>query len=307
MENLTGLIAATFTPMQENGRLDLDAIPAVVDQLINEQVQGLYVCGGTGEGVSLSTAERQATVEAFIAAAAGHIPVIAQVGHNSLMEAKALAAHAAAVGADAISAIPPLYFKPDSIDTVLDCLAEITSAAPDLPFIYYHIPPKTGLTFDLPSMLEQCPERLPSLVGVKYSDSRIDTLQACLMVGAGDDGDNGRYRFYFGSDEQLLGGLTAGVVGAIGTTYNFAAPLYQRIIEAQPRGDYETARQQQALTVKMVRTIHKYGGIPAHKAVMSLIGLHGPTCRLPNQTLSTAALAALKQDLEAIGFFDWAR
>ena len=123
MENLTGLIAATFTPLQANGRLDLDAIPAVVEQLINERVQGLYVCGGTGEGVSLSTAERKATLEAFIQAANGHIPVIAQVGHTSLVEAKELAAHAAAAGAAAISAIPPLYFKPESIVTVLDCLA----------------------------------------------------------------------------------------------------------------------------------------------------------------------------------------
>ncbi len=301
METIQGLIAATFTPLDENGRLDLDKIPQAVDQLIDEKIQGLYVCGGTGEGVSLTSDERKATAEAFIDAANGRIPVIIQVGHNSLLEAQALAAHAKTAGADAISAMPPTYFKPQTAEAALNCLATITAGAPDLPFIYYHIPSKTGLTFDMVSFLELAEERLPSLTAVKFTDARIDLLQACMGV------ENGRYDFYFGWDEMLLTGLNAGAIGAIGTTYNFAAPLYQRIYEAQQRGDLKTATQNQQLAVQMVRTIHQYGGIPAHKSLMSILDLYGPTCRMPNQTLTQTAIDQLKDDLKNIGFFEWGR
>lgn len=301
MENLIGLIAATFTPMDENGRLDLNKVPRAVEQLIAEKVQGLYVCGGTGEGASLTIDERKATAEAFIVAANGRIPVIIQVGHNSLFEAKGLAKHAAEAGADAISAIPPTYFKPESPESALACLSTITAGAPDLPFIYYHIPTKTGLTFDMVSFLEMAEERLPSLTAVKFTDARIDLLMACMGVG------NGRYDFYFGWDEMMLTGLNAGAKGAIGTTYNFAAPLYQRVFEAQQSSDFKTATKYQNLAVKMVRTIHRHGGIPAHKSMMEIIGLYGPTCRMPNQTLSKSTINQLKVDLEEIGFFEWGR
>ena len=111
MENLSGLIAATFTPMKEDGRLDLAKIPNVVEKLISEGINGLYVCGGTGEGASLTSDERKATANAFIQAASGRVPVIVQVGHNSLFEAQQLATHAARTGASAISAITPTFFK----------------------------------------------------------------------------------------------------------------------------------------------------------------------------------------------------
>ena len=69
IENLSGLIAATFTPMDDRGALNLDMIPMIVDQLISEGVSGLYVCGGTGEGGSLTSDERKQTAEAYLRAA----------------------------------------------------------------------------------------------------------------------------------------------------------------------------------------------------------------------------------------------
>ena len=138
IENLSGLIAATFTPMANDGSLKLDVVPTMVNQLLNEGVSGLYVCGGTGEGVSLTNVERQQTAEAFVNAANGRIPVILHVGQDSPFAAQRLAKHAAEIGADGISAITPTYFKPGSPSTLVDSLKIITDGAPDLPFIYYH-------------------------------------------------------------------------------------------------------------------------------------------------------------------------
>ena len=97
-----GLIAATFTPMQADGGLNLDVAPSIVEHLRGEGIAGLYVVGSTGEGVSLTGEERRATAEAFVRAASGRMPVIVQVGHNSIAEARQLAAHAERIGASAI-------------------------------------------------------------------------------------------------------------------------------------------------------------------------------------------------------------
>src|SRR4051812_41480967 len=146
---LRGLIAAVFTPLRPDGSLDLDRVGPLVEQLLGDGVDGIYAVGSTGEGVSLTTPERQQVASAYVSAAAGRCPVVVQVGHNSLAEARGLAAHAQRIGATAISATPPTYFRPDTLSVLVDCLAEITAGAPDLPFYYYHIPSKTGVTFDM--------------------------------------------------------------------------------------------------------------------------------------------------------------
>ena len=104
---LRGLIAAGFTPLHADGSLDLDRIGPMVEQLLDDGVEGIYAVGSTGEGVSLTTAERREVAAAYVSAVGGRCPVVIQVGHNSLAEARGLAAHARRIGATAISATPP--------------------------------------------------------------------------------------------------------------------------------------------------------------------------------------------------------
>jgi N-acetylneuraminate lyase len=301
MQNLyTGLFAAVFTPMCRDGSLNLTQIQPMVDYLLRTQISGLYVCGSTGEGPSLSSDERRAVAVAYVEAAAGKLPVVVQVGHNSLAEARALASHAQAIGADAISALPPSYFKFGSLETLIDCLNEISSAATKLPFFYYHIPYLTGMDFDMAEFLRRACKRLPNLAGIKYSDTSIDGYQACLRFSPK------RFSILFGYDEMLLSALAVGSTGAVGSTYNFAGPLYNRIIKAFDRGDLTEAQKCQALAVDMIRILSRYRGQPAFKAAMKLIGFDcGPT-RLPIETLTPQELKAMKAELDEIGFFDWA-
>ena len=297
---LTGLIPAVFTPMRPNGDINLDQIPAITDQLINEGVSGLYVCGSTGEGPSLTREERMAVAEAYIRAAAGRVPVLVQVGHNSIREAQLLAEHAQTIGADAISAVPPSYFSVGYLENLLDILAELLTAAPDLPFYYYNIPHLTHAQIDVVKLLEESVERLPSLVGVKYSAPTVYELQTCEGVV------DGRYNLLFGSDEMLLSGLVAGAHGAVGSTYNFAMPLYRRIVAAHAAGDIDEAQRCQALSAQMVRHIVRYGN-PGLKTMMKLIGIDCGPARLPQTSLMAAEETKLQRTMEEIGFFDWGR
>ena len=297
--HITGLVPAVFTPMHQDGNLNLALIKPLVDRLIGQQIGGVYVCGSTGEGPSLTKEERMVVTEAYIEAVNGRVPVIVQVGHNSLRSAGEMAAHAQKNGADAISAVPPSYFRPGSMDILLASLAEITAHAPELPFYYYNIPDLSGVNFNIVEMLELSVERLPTLVGVKYSAMSLYEFQACLAV------DGGRYNMLFGSDEMLLAGLATGAHGAVGSTYNFAAPVYNRVIDAFQQGDIVAAREWQAKAVQMVFVILKHGGNPAIKAMMKLIDLDCGPVRLPQKTLAASEINGLRRDMEDIGFFEW--
>ena len=152
-----------------------------------------------------------------------------QVGHNSIAEAWLLAAHAQEVGADAISATPPSYFKPPTQAAFVDCMAEIAAAASDLPFYYYHIPGMTGVTSNVAALLREGKPRIPSLVGVKFSHPAVFDMQAAVAV------EDGRYNVLFGSDEMLLSGLAGGRTGRW-QHLQLYLPLFNRIMAAFAAG-----------------------------------------------------------------------
>jgi len=298
---LHGLIAATYTPFHDDGRLNPDAIPEMTSHLIEQGVTGLYVCGSTGEGMSLTSSERRTVAERFVAAADGRVPVIVQAGHNSLAEARQLAAHAQECGAGIVSATCPSYYTVNDVNTLVDCMAELAGGAPDTPFYYYHIPALTGSTIDMVEFLQLAGERIPNLAGLKYTDTRLHEFQECSACG------NRRYEVVWGCDEMLLGALATGARGAIGSTYNIAAPLYRRLIAAHASGQLEEAQRLQSLSVTMIRTIGRYPFHAAMKAVLGMQGFNVGGCRLPQGRLSTAAISSLKDSLNSTGFFEWSQ
>lgn len=295
---LKGLVPATFTPMNEDGSLNLAIVPDVVDFLIAEGVAGLYVLGSTGEGVSLTIDERRRVAQSFVDATDKRLPVVIQVGHESLEEARGLAAHAQDIGADAVSSIPPTYFKPGSFDTLVDCIAHVAGGAPDLPFYYYHIPRLTGVEVDAAQLLREGKNRIPTLHGVKYSSFQIDGLQSCLL-------EPGGFNILFGADEMLLSALAVGAPGAVGSTYNYLSPLFNKVIESFESGNLDLARERMSLAAKTIHVILKYGGHPAIKATMGLAGIDVGPPRLPHRRLDGSQIQAMKQELDAIGFRSW--
>ena len=296
---LKGLIAATVTPLDREGDVDLDAIKPMIDHLLKSGVNGLYVCGSTGEGMSLTCEERKQVVEASVEATAGRVPVIVQVGHNSIAEASSLAEHAANAGANVVSATCPSYFKVGDTEALLNCMGKIASAAPQLPFYYYHIPALTGSQINVVDFLEHGGSSIPNLAGLKYTNTLIHEFQACQNT------QSRKFDVVWGCDEMLLAAFASGAAAAIGSTYNIAAPLYRRIIEAIQADDWVTARGLQYHSVAMVDVMKRYAFHGALKAIMTMQGMPVGGCRLPLQDLTTEEIDSLATGLEQIGFFQW--
>ena len=298
---LHGLIAATYTPMHPDGTVNLDLIAPMIDWMIKQGVAGFYVCGSTGEGPSLTEVERKAVAEASVAASAGRKPVVVQVGSNSQPTACELARHAAEIGADALSAVPPFYFKPGAVEQLVDWMGAICEEAPQLPFYYYHIPIKTGAHFDMADFLELGSKRLPNLVGIKYSDTNLADFRSCLEV------DEGRFDLPFGSDEMLLAALAMGAKGAVGSCYSFAAPLWTRMLSAFEAADLTTALKHQSDGTRMVRFLATNPGpfqAMVKQVVWPSLGFDVGEMRSPQLQLSSEQVAKAKYQWVESGFIE---
>lgn len=296
---VTGLVAATHTPFHADGSLNLAIVEKQAAHLTHTGVSTAFIGGTTGESHSLSLAERQALSQRWMEVTRGSpLKVIVHIGANCLGDVAALAAQAQELGADAISALAPSYFKPRSVPALVECCEQITAAAPDLPFFLYDIPSFTGISLSMPEFLTLGKDRLPTLAGIKFTNPDGMMFQQCLHHS------EGAFSILWGTDECLLAGLALGATGAVGSTYNFAAPIYTQIIQAFEARDFARARTLQKQSVDLVARLASVGYMGAAKCVMKIQGVDVGPARLPHGNLDAAQEKALHADLEKMGLLD---
>ena len=299
---LHGLVAATHTPFDAGGQLNLHAIEKQAEHLLRHGVRTAFLGGSTGESHSLTVEERLLLAQQWAEVVRGSdLRFVVHVGSNCLADARRLAAQAQSVGAAALAALSPSYFKPKTLDALVACCAEIAGAAPALPFYFYDIPALTGVYFAMPEFLAVAADRIPTLAGIKFTNADLMAYQKCLRAG------DGRFDIPWGLDEYLLAALVLGAVGGVGSSFNFAAPIYQRMIAAFQRGDLATARTEQFRSVQLIETLAGYGYVGAAKALMGFLGVEVGPARLPNANLTAEQQTQLRIDLETLGCFDWFR
>lgn len=297
-ERLEGLIAAPFTPMHPDGTLNLDAVEPYAAMLARSGVVGAFVGGTTGESLSLASEERMLLTEAWTDAAPDGLRVIVHAGAESLEEARMLAGHAAACGASGVAVMPPTFFRPDGVEGLVAWCAAVAEAAGERPFYYYHIPGLTGVHAAMAEFLPAAAERIANLAGVKYTWEDLNdfslTLDAC-----GEALD-----VLYGRDETLLAGLALGARAAVGSTYNFAAPLYLRLMEALAAGEMGAARDLQRTSRQMIAALRGVSGsfLPAAKAVMAMVGVDCGAVRPPLPALAPEQVETARKGLERLGF-----
>lgn len=297
-DKIKGLVAATHSPFHVDGSLHPAAVQAQCDHMIRNDITAVFITGTTGEFSALQYDERVAMTDAWVNAARGtSLKVLVHVGSNSQPEAVQLAAHAAEVGADGIATLAPHYFKPRTEEELVDFCAPIADAASALPFYYYDIPSMTGVNLFMPRFLEIAPGCIPNLAGIKFTNSDLCQLQQCLHF------DDGRFDILFGCDEALLAGWALGIRGAVGSTYNFAAPIYHNMIKAFESGDLQLAAQHQYESVRLVHLLCQTHYPVTAKAVMALLGIDCGPSRSPLSTLTDQTMQSVREQLNQIPSF----
>ena len=298
IQHLEGLIAAPFTPFYKDGSINTSIIPAYYEMLKSNGITGAFICGSTGEGVSMTAKEKMLVAEAW-AACTNHdddFKVMMFLGGTSIADCKELALHAQRIGLYAISFTAPFYFKPANVEMLAKACIEVASAVPAMPFYYYHIPVLTGVGFAMYDLLNAIDGRIPNFAGIKYTHEDFMDFLSCMQY------KNGKYDMLWGRDENMLSALPLGTKGAVGSTFNYAPSLYYDMIESFNNNDLQKAQQLQQLSIDMIRLLGKYGGIATGKAYMKLIGLDCGEFRLPVKNMSAEEYEAFKKDVEAINF-----
>jgi N-acetylneuraminate lyase len=297
--DINGLIAAAFSPFHPNGSLNLNVIPKLVDKLIKDGITGFYLLGSTGEGLSLTVRQRMSVTEAYINAVARRVPVIVNVSHTSYEESHELTIHAVEKGADAISATLPTYYGISSLGQLISAVSKIANCQNKIPFIYYHIPGKTGLNFKMHSFLEHVGDLIPQLKGIKYTAASIDDFMICKQRYGN------RYKMFFGVDELFLPGLAIGADSFIGSTYNFMGRYYRDLLEKYNMNDKEQTEEAYYKIVQIINTFLEYDGLSAQKGIMTMTGHDFGGTRSPVVSLTNQEYLSLQENLKKINYFEY--
>ena len=300
MEKIKGLIDAPFTPMHENGDVNYEPIPAYAAMLAKNGLKGVFINGSSGEGYMLTTDERMRLAEAWMAAVPKDFKVIVHVGSCCLRESVRLAEHAQSIGAWGIGSMAPPFPKIGRIEELVEYCEAIAGAAPKRPFYYYHIPAFNGAFLPMVDLLKAVDGRIPNFAGIKYTFESLYEYNQCRLYA------NGKFDMLHGQDETILPSLAqGGAQGGIGGTTNYNGRELVGIIDDWKNGNLESARERQNFSQEVINVIcHFRGNIVGGKRIMKLIGLDLGPNRVPFRNMTADEEAAMKQELQAIGFFE---
>ena len=301
IQHLQGLISAPFTPFDSNGKLDVSLIPGYYSFLKQNGITGAFINGSTGEGVSTTMAEKKAVAQAW-ADCSNHdadFKVMAFLAGTCLDDCIELAKHAYEIGLYAVSLTGPFYFKPANIDMLAEVCIKVGKEVPNMPVYYYHIPVLTGVNFPMFDLVRALDGKLPNFAGVKYTHEDFMDFQSCMTYA------DGKYDMLWGRDENMLSALVLGAKGAVGSTFNYAAPLYYDLIDAFNANDLVKARVLQQKSIDMIRLLGKYGGISVGKAYMKMVGFNLGEFRLPVKNMSADQFELFKADVASLNFDEY--
>lgn len=260
-----GVFVAFNSCYDAEGEIDTQKVKAFTRFLLDRGVNGLYVGGSTGEGLVQSADERKRVLEAVLQENAGQVTVIAHIGAITTKQSIELARHAEQAGADAISSIPPFYYR-ISEQGVAKHWNAIT-ASTDLPFIIYHIPATTGFALT-PSLLKEMVKN-EKVIGVKITSPSPYELQQFKAIG----GD--QFLMFNGPDEQYLAGRVMGASAGIGGTYGIMPELFVQLERFYQAGDLSSA---QKIQFQINDIITDLLSLPIYSAMKELLKLRGVDC-----------------------------
>ncbi|MBP3227937.1 MAG: dihydrodipicolinate synthase family protein [Bacteroidaceae bacterium] len=300
MEKIKGLIDAPFTPMHPDGEVNYAVIPEYAALLARNGLKGVFINGSSGEGYMLTEEERKLLAEAWMAAVPEGFKVIVHVGSTCVKSSRRLAEHAQQIGAWGIGAMAPPFPKVGRIEELVKYCEEIAAGAPNLPFYFYHIPAFNGAYLSMYDFLRAVDGRIPNFAGIKYTFESLYEYNRCRRY------QGGKFDMLHGQDETILPCLAmGGAQGGIGGTTNYNGRCLTGILEAWEQGDLERARALQNYAQDVIDVIcHFRGNIVGGKRIMKLIGLDLGPNRTPFQNVTDEEEARLREELEAIDFFN---
>ena len=291
VDTFSGIYVAMYSAYNNQGEVDRERVKALAQYYVNTGVKGLYVGGSSGEGILQTVEERKAVLEAVMEVVKGKLKVIVHVGANATRDAVELSKHAEQYEADAISAVPSIYYRLSEAAVESHWQAMIDSS--ELPFIIYNIPQTTG--FHLSAALCAKLAQQSKVIGVKMSGESTFEIQQLKEAGGND------FIVFNGPDEQFLAGRIMGADGGIGGTYGVMPQLFCALDSLFIEGNIAEAQNLQNQINGFIKRLLAYPSLyGACKYILQLRGIETGDPRspmLPVLEEHHASLEELNQDI----------
>lgn len=282
LDKFKGVIPALYAAYDDEGNISKDRVNELANYLFEKGVKGLYVGGSSGECIYQTLEERKQTLQYVAESMKGKLTLIAHVGAPSTRDSVILAKYAEELGYDALSSIPPIYFRlpEDHIKEYWTAMIDAT----DLPFIVYNIPQLTGYELST-SLLEELIQN-EKVIGVKNSSMPTMDIERFKNVG-GDD-----FIVFNGPDEQYVSGRVIGADAGIGGTYGSMPELFLKAEEYVSSGNFEKAREIQTAINDIIIELTSLNGsmYDVIKRILELRGINAGGVRAPLAPVTGADL-----------------
>jgi|GEM_PF-279571 len=292
LQLITGIVPALVTPFNDDPTMSVnyDAIPVVVNHLLDAGIGGLFINGSTAEVPTLTQTERKAIAEKVMDTIHAqlqerHIPIIAHVGATTVENAVSLAEHAEQIGAAAVGTLPPMDRENSSLESDVAYYRAVGEAT-NLPlYVYWRSDMiKNGVR---PADFLEAMKTVPNFAGIKFVDPDFHKM---LVMGRMSKEEGKELNLLTGPDEMFLGGQAMGSHGAIGSTYNIMPNRFVAIHKGYQEvlaggGNMQELMRWQAEASELIELMVTYGVVTAAtKAIMAHRGLPVGGCR-PGNTL----------------------
>ena len=234
MNRVLGATTALITPFK-NGKVDEATYAKLIQRQIDNGIDAVCPVGTTGESATLTHEEHKRCIDIAVEVTKNtSTKVLAGAGSNATSEAIDIAKHAQKCGVDAIFSVSPYYNKP-SQEGLYQHYKAIASAVPELPFMLYNVPGRTGVDISADTVIRLF-DALPNIYGVKEATGSMErtvellSRRPNLAVFSGDDA----------IDFPIL---AAGGAGITSVTANLVPDLKSKLVHSALEGDFRTSRE----------------------------------------------------------------
>ncbi|HBT51070.1 MAG TPA: dihydrodipicolinate synthase family protein [Petrotoga sp.] len=275
INEIKGVIPAILSIFNKEEEIDEKRTRSYIDFLLGQGVNGLYLTGSTGEAFLMNLEERKKYVEIVAEQVKGKVPIIVHIGAIGTRNSIELAKHAYKMGADAISSVPPFYWKFQE-ENIIDYYKDIAASVP-LPFIIYNIPLAGILTLDIIKKLAN----IENIKGIKYTATTHDQISTIKDQISKD------FFVYSGCDEMAISGLINGADGIIGSFLNLMSELFIEIYEAIENKDLITATAKQKDAIRIIEYSLHFDYFSVIRLGLKWLGIDAGYSRRPFKNYDT--------------------
>lgn len=293
--NLRGTFTAIVTPFKYDLTIDFEAYDRLLEFQIENGIDGIIVCGSTGESATLSSKEKAVLIERSVEKIAGRVLVIAGTGSNNTAETIKLTQFAKEVGADASLLVAPYYSKPSQDMLYQHYLA--VSENVDIPQIIYNVPGRAAINI-LPDTQLQLAKDCSNIVATKEASGNLEQMMAIIQKAP--EGFN-----LLSGDDAMSVAITAmGGSGVISVLSNYAPKKFGDAVRYALKGEFDKAvHLHYELFELMQLNFIETNPVPV-KAALAMMGMIDENYRLPLIPMMPKNREILKKALRKAGYID---